>query len=95
MSKLKSLVIPNTKSREAFTPNDVSSFESFKSPAIGYKLKGVGGSHRAKLLKICLTNDKRMICPPFEDLNIGVKKARSKTRCADTDFVARNSEVKS
>ena len=95
MSKLESLVIPKTKSREALTRNDVSSFEGFRSPAIGYKLRGVGGSHRAKLLKICLTNGKRMIRPPFEDLNIGVKKARSKTRRADSDLVVSNSEVKS
>jgi hypothetical protein len=72
MSKLESLVIPKTKSREAFTRNDASSFESFKSLAIGYKLRGVGGSRRAKLLKMGLNNGKRMIRPPFEDLNIGV-----------------------
>ena len=48
-----------------------------------------------ELLKICLTNGKRMIRRHFEDLNIGVKKARSKTRHAERDFVVSNSEVKS
>lgn len=91
MSKLESLVIPKTKSREAFTPNDVSSFESFKSQAIGYQRRGVGGSHRAKLLKICLIDGKRMTRPPFEDLNIGIKR-RSKALRAE---VVSNSELKS
>jgi hypothetical protein len=61
MSKLELLIIPKTKSREAFTRNDVSSFRQVQIPGDGLQREEVGGSYRAKLLKICATNGERVI----------------------------------
>jgi hypothetical protein len=90
MSKLECPVIPKTKSREAFTRNDVSSFRKFQ--ITGDRLQreeGLGGLSRENYRRFVRPMATHAT-PPVQHPNIGVKNARSKTRRADKDLIVSN-----